>query len=92
MVLRLLGWCPASSDDAFAPDRLDPGEERSRLLDVMAGFLAGRCAEGPVVLVLDDLQWADVPSLSMLRHVVARTAGCHWSSSAPIARTKPAPT
>ena len=27
----------------------------------------------PVVLVLDDLQWADVPSLQLLRHVVATT-------------------
>ena len=35
---------------------------------------SARClTDKPLVLVLDDLQWADKPSLQLLRHVVANT-------------------
>ena len=43
---------------------LQPDEERLRLLDAVARFLAGLTPHGPVVLVLDDLHWAD-PSTPM---------------------------
>jgi AAA ATPase domain len=58
------------------PPRTRPGpgdEERLRLLDAVARFLAGLTAHGPVVLVLDDLHWADASTLVTLRHV-ARVA------------------
>jgi DNA-binding SARP family transcriptional activator len=48
---------------------LQPDEERLRLLDAVARFLVGLAAHGPVVLVLDDLQWADASTLVTLRHV-----------------------
>src|ERR671931_79938 len=56
---------------AAAP--LQPDEERLRLLDAVARFLAGLAAHGPVVLVLDDLHWADASTLVTLRHL-ARVA------------------
>ena len=45
-----------------------------------------RCrSDQPVVLVLDDLQWADKGSLLLLRHLaVGDRAACGSSSSAPI--------
>ena len=52
---------------------LQPDEERLRLLDAVARFFAGLAAYGPVVLVLDDLHWADASTLVTLRHV-ARVA------------------
>jgi DNA-binding SARP family transcriptional activator len=52
---------------------LQPDEERLRLLDAVARFFAGLAAHGPVVLVLDDLHWADASTLVTLRHV-ARVA------------------
>jgi DNA-binding SARP family transcriptional activator len=51
------------------PEPLQPDEERHRLLDAVARFLAGLSRQGPVVLVLDDLQWADASALVMLRHM-----------------------
>jgi DNA-binding SARP family transcriptional activator len=59
--------------DLPAAEPLQPDEERLRLLDAVARFLAGLAAHGPVVLVLDDLHWADASTLVTLRHV-ARVA------------------
>ena len=33
------------------------------------GLLEGASADEPVVLIIDDLHWADAPTLSLLRHV-----------------------
>jgi hypothetical protein len=48
---------------------LQPDEERLRLLDAVARFLAGLTPHGPIVLVLDDLHWADPSTLMTLRHL-----------------------
>jgi class 3 adenylate cyclase/tetratricopeptide (TPR) repeat protein len=52
------------------PVRGDPETERFRLFDAVAGWLAATSAEQPVLLVLDDLQWAARPTLLLLRHVL----------------------
>ena len=51
----------------------DPETERYLLYAAVAGLLEGASADEPVVLIIDDLHWADSPTLSLLRHVV--TAG-----------------
>jgi class 3 adenylate cyclase/tetratricopeptide (TPR) repeat protein len=56
-----------------APRQSDPETERYLLYAAVAGLLEGASADEPVVLILDDLHWADGPTLSLLRHVV--TAG-----------------
>ena len=58
-----------------APLRSDPETERYRLFDAVAAWLAVASAEEPVVLVLDDLQWAAKPTLLLLRHVVRAGSG-----------------
>ncbi len=52
---------------------LTPEEERWRLLDAVVQFLGALAKQAPVVLILDDLHWADRGSIAMLRHV-ARSA------------------
>ena len=54
-----------------APRQSDPETERYLLYAAAAGLLEGASEQEPVVLVLDDLHWADAPTLSLLRHVVA---------------------
>jgi class 3 adenylate cyclase/tetratricopeptide (TPR) repeat protein len=56
-----------------APLRSDPETERYRLFDATAAWLGAAAAEGPVLVVLDDLQWATKPTLLLLRHVVRST-------------------
>jgi DNA-binding SARP family transcriptional activator len=48
----------------------DPDTERYRLFDAVAGWLGAMSSEASVVLVLDDLHWAEKPTLLLLRHLV----------------------
>ena len=59
-------------DQSSAP-RGDPGEERYLLFGAVVGLIARVCSDTPVLLVLEDLHWADKPSLLLLRHVIAST-------------------
>ena len=56
-----------------APQSADPDTERYLLYNAVVGLLGQACEHKTLVLVLDDLQWADKPSLQLLRHVVANT-------------------
>jgi tetratricopeptide (TPR) repeat protein len=47
--------------------RPDPEVERAEFVDAVIRWLAGVGVSTPVVLILDDLHWADSPSLSLLR-------------------------
>jgi class 3 adenylate cyclase/tetratricopeptide (TPR) repeat protein len=62
--------------DVEEPAPLQPDEERFRLLDAVSQFVISLSERAPVVLVLDDLHWADRGTIAMLRHV-ARFAPKH---------------
>ncbi|MEE2777118.1 MAG: protein kinase [Acidobacteriota bacterium] len=57
-----------------APPQLDPEQSRFRLFDSLTSFLRLASERAPLVLVLDDLHWADEPSLLLLQFV-AREIG-----------------
>jgi DNA-binding SARP family transcriptional activator len=46
-----------------------PEIERYRLFEAVAGLFAEIAASAPLLVVLDDLQWADRPTLLLLRHL-----------------------
>src|SRR5712691_1499575 len=60
--------------DLPAPPSLDPEGARFRLFDATASFLRSAASERPLVLVLDDLHAADMPSLLLLEFVAAELA------------------
>jgi DNA-binding SARP family transcriptional activator len=64
--------------DLTAPPPLQPDEERFRLLDAAAQFFTAVSARSPVLLVLDDLQWADAGTAMMLRHVARSCGHCRF--------------
>jgi len=55
--------------DLPQPADLTPGEERPRLLDAVAQVLWAIAREAPLVLILDDLHWADGGTLVLLRYL-----------------------
>ena len=55
------------------PSPLTPSQARFRLFDSIVTVLR-RIATRPLVLVLDDLHWADEPSLLLLEFLVAQVA------------------
>jgi DNA-binding SARP family transcriptional activator/tetratricopeptide (TPR) repeat protein len=59
-----LGGGPARE----APD--DPETRRYLMFEAVSALLAEAAAPTPLLLVLDDLHWADPPTLQLLRHVI----------------------
>ena len=58
-----IGYTPTES-----PDR-----EQFLLFEAVASLLRAASEEHPLILVLDDLHWADAPTMQLLRHLVRTT-------------------
>jgi len=56
------------------PPSLDSEQARFRLFDAVTTFLTVSSREQPLVVVLDDLHWADKPSLLMLQFLAREIA------------------
>jgi DNA-binding SARP family transcriptional activator len=59
---KVPGLTPAAVTDAE--------NDRYRLFEAIATLLGTIAVSAPLLLILDDLQWADRPSLQLLRHLV----------------------
>jgi len=57
------------------PELDDTRGSRDALWLVLTDMTAGMARHNPLVIVLEDAQWADVESLSWLDHLLARAAG-----------------
>ena len=53
-----------------APLSADPDAERLRLFEAVRAWLADLASRRPVMLVLDDLHWAEAGTLLLMRHLV----------------------
>jgi DNA-binding CsgD family transcriptional regulator len=71
---RLLPDLSARVDGLSPPVPADPDTERHRLHTAVANLLGSISERRPVLLVLEDGQWADAPTLLLLRYL-ARVAG-----------------
>jgi class 3 adenylate cyclase len=70
---RLVPGLARRVPDAPRPAQSDPETERYLLFSAVVGLLEQAGAESPAVLLLDDLHWADRPTLALLKHVIAET-------------------
>ncbi len=52
----------------------EPEAERHRLFESVVDLLGEMSVAAPIVLVLDDVHWADKPSLLLLRHLLRANA------------------
>ncbi len=57
------------------PPALEPEQARFRLFDSITTFLKNASSGQPIVLVLDDLHWADKPSLLLLQFLARELRG-----------------
>jgi class 3 adenylate cyclase/tetratricopeptide (TPR) repeat protein len=71
---RLLPALRRRRADLPEPTSSDPETERYLLFSAVTGLIAQASAERPVVLVLDDLHWADKPTLALLKHLLSESA------------------
>ena len=66
---RLIPELAAPSEPANGPSIASSESEQFRLFDAVASLLGAVADEHALILVLDDLHWADAPTLLLLRHV-----------------------
>jgi len=52
------------------PQTAEAETERYLMFEAVTGLLAAASQQSPIVLILDDLQWAAVPELLLLKHIV----------------------
>ncbi|MFF5075589.1 ATP-binding protein [Actinoplanes sp. NPDC000266] len=67
-----LGRLVASDDVVVAPPLEPDSGARFRLFEGVAEVVAQAATRQPLVLVIDDLQWADIASLHLFGHLAAR--------------------
>ncbi|MGY1773087.1 BTAD domain-containing putative transcriptional regulator [Blastococcus sp. SYSU D00813] len=67
----LAGLPDVPAPEAAAEPGTDPQAERFRTWDAICRRLLAAAARQPLLVVLDDLHWADASSLRVLRHLVA---------------------
>jgi class 3 adenylate cyclase len=54
---------------------LEPAQARFRLFDSVTSFLRSAAVRSPMLILLDDLQWADTPSLLLLEFLASELEG-----------------
>ncbi len=69
-LVRIVPELAARVPGLAEPMRADADTERFRLFDSVADLLGEMSAAQPIVLVLDDVHWADKPSLLLFRHLL----------------------
>jgi DNA-binding CsgD family transcriptional regulator len=70
---RMLPELPLRVGELAPPVSADPDTERHRLHTAVNDLLTSVAARRPILLVLEDLHWADAPTLALLRHLVRVT-------------------
>ncbi|HEY6542408.1 MAG TPA: AAA family ATPase, partial [Ktedonobacteraceae bacterium] len=72
---RLFPELPHILKLAITPEPLTPDQEKFRLFDAIATLLERMAAEYPVMLSIDNLQWADSASLELTLYLTVRLRG-----------------
>ena len=72
---RLLPDLPVAGGGAARREAEDPDTERHRVHTAVAALLAEAGRRRPLLLVLEDVHWADTPSLLLLGHLARSAAG-----------------
>ncbi len=80
---------PDDESPALWAARTDARLMREQMLRAWSDLVRAECAQHPVVLVLDDLQWADAPTIRTVSMALGSFRICPsscWASRAPRCR------
>ncbi|MCI0486359.1 MAG: protein kinase [Blastocatellia bacterium] len=66
-IARVVPEVGSKLPDLPPPPALEPAQARFRLFDSITAFLKNAARARPLVLILEDLHWADTPSLLLLQ-------------------------
>ncbi len=73
LLARLVPDISLRFPDLPEPVRAEPDTERYLMFEAVDALLGGIAKRAPVLLVLDDLHWADRPTLALLGHLARHT-------------------
>ena len=73
-LFRLLPGLAERFADLGLPTRTDAAAERFLLFEAVTTFIARVAEDAPVLFVLDDVHWADKPTLLLMHQLASRTA------------------
>jgi len=73
LLARLVPDISLRFPDLPEPVRAEPDTERYLMFEAVDALLGGIAKRTPVLLVLDDLHWADRPTLALLGHLARHT-------------------
>ena len=75
IVAKLLPQIATRLRDLPPPPQLPPESERYMLFQAVTALLRSIAEESALLLILEDLHWADKPSLLLLQHIVRHLQG-----------------
>ena len=75
IVAKLLPQIASRLRDLPPPPQIPPESERYMLFQAVSALLRGIADESALVLILEDLHWADKPSLLLLQHIARQLPG-----------------
>jgi predicted ATPase len=73
-ILSILGHVLGLRSEARSEPDADPEQLRRQIFLALRSLFERRLAHGPLVLVVEDLQWADAASVELLQFLVERLA------------------
>jgi len=68
-LVRIFPWLLQGANVTAPPEISDPEVAQFRLFDAYTQYLRAIANQAPLVIALDDLHWADKPTLQLLQHV-----------------------
>jgi len=77
LVAKLLPQIATRLRDLPAPPEFPPESERYMLFQAVSALLRGIAEESALILILEDLHWADKPSLLLLQHLARQLLDSH---------------
>lgn len=62
------------TDDRYGPSPYDPGQQRELTMEALIGYLLGLARRQSLLLLVEDVHWADPTTLEVLDRLVDRAA------------------